>query len=325
MYLLQAQAIPAASRNPLVLFQRGFERGFERMRDGYAGLLASAGASPRHLRAGSSCWCASRLSCCCPWLGQDFFPNSTPASSAARARQDRHAHRGDRAPLRPGGAIHPPPDSQGPGLASILDNIGLPYSSINTIYSNSGAIGSADADILVSLNENHRPTEEYVRALRANAAAGVSRHGVLLPARRHRHPDSELRVARADRRAGGGHERGRQPRLGGPYAGPVAPRPRARRPAHPAAVRPAQAAHYHRPHQGRAERITRSTTWPSSLLVALSGSFQTQPTFWLNPENGVNYNVVTQAPQYRVQSLQDLRNMPLTSQRAGQSRRFSTT
>ena len=54
-----------------------------------------------------------------------------------------------------------------------------------------------------------------------------------------------------------------------------------------------------------------------SLLISLSGSFQTQPTFWLNPQNGVSYNVVTQAPQYDVQSLQDLRNLPLTSQQPG--------
>jgi multidrug efflux pump subunit AcrB len=50
-----------------------------------------------------------------------------------------------------------------------------------------------------------------------------------------------------------------------------------------------------------------------SLLISLSGSFQTQPTFWLNPQNGVSYSVVTQAPQYDVQSLQDLRNLPLTA------------
>ncbi len=50
-----------------------------------------------------------------------------------------------------------------------------------------------------------------------------------------------------------------------------------------------------------------------SLLISLSGSFQTQPTFWLNPQNGVSYNVVTQAPQYDVQSLQALRNLPLTA------------
>ncbi len=52
----------------------------------------------------------------------------------------------------------------------------------------------------------------------------------------------------------------------------------------------------------------------SSLLVSLSGSFQTQPTFWLNPQNGVSYSVVTQTPQYAMQSLQDLRNIPLTAQ-----------
>ena len=51
----------------------------------------------------------------------------------------------------------------------------------------------------------------------------------------------------------------------------------------------------------------------SSMLVTLSGSFQTQPTFWLNPQNGVSYNVAMQAPQYSVQSLQDLQNIPIAS------------
>src|SRR5215472_9270155 len=49
-----------------------------------------------------------------------------------------------------------------------------------------------------------------------------------------------------------------------------------------------------------------------NLLVSLSGSFQTSPTFWVDPRNGVSYSIATQTPQYRADTLQDLVNTPIT-------------
>ncbi len=62
-----------------------------------------------------------------------------------------------------------------------------------------------------------------------------------------------------------------------------------------------------------------------NLLTSLSGSFQTQPTFWLNPVNGVSYNLVTQTPQYNIQSMQDLQNIPISGAGSEAARRFSAT
>ena len=50
----------------------------------------------------------------------------------------------------------------------------------------------------------------------------------------------------------------------------------------------------------------------TNLLISLSGSFQTSPTYWLNPKNGVSYSIATQTPQYRLDSLQGLENIPIT-------------
>ena len=83
-------------------------------------------------------------------------------------------------------------------METILDNIGLPYSGLNLSYSNTGQIGSADADLLVSLKEKHRPTAEYVRELRADFAQRVPWRDFLFSAGRYRDADSEFRAAVAD-------------------------------------------------------------------------------------------------------------------------------
>ena len=82
---------------------------------------------------------------------------------------------------------------------NILDNIGLPYSTINFSHATSGLIGSGDADILVSLKEKHRPTEEYIASLRKSLPRDFPGVGLLLPAVRYRDADPELRTAFADR------------------------------------------------------------------------------------------------------------------------------
>ena len=198
--------------------------------------LARPGLSSRHpTPASSSCTCAPRPARASRRPRASAIWWSSP--SAARFRTDQ--------------------------LASILDDIGLPYSSINTIYSNSAPIGSGR------------------RRYPGLAQRGASPHrGICARASRQRCRRNfqastfyflpadivsqilEFRSARADRRSDRRQERGSQPRVGRPDAGPDAPRSRHRRSAHPAAVRSAQAAHLHRPHQGRGERITRKATWP---------------------------------------------------------------
>ena len=97
-------------------------------------------------------------------------------------------------------------------LQTVLDNIGLPYSSINLSYSSSGVIGTSDAEILIALNpEHHHPTAEYIRRLRRELAGAFSGRGVFLPACRYRVADSELWIAGSGRYSD--HGRGHAQRI----------------------------------------------------------------------------------------------------------------
>ena len=96
-------------------------------------------------------------------------------------------------------------------LGSIVDNIGLPVSGTNRAYLNTGGVGPEDGDILITLNEGPCRHRRLCEDVAHRAAAILSRLDLLLPARRHRQPDSEFRLAGADRCAGGGprQEQGR--------------------------------------------------------------------------------------------------------------------
>ncbi len=156
MYLLRAKHRTAvASRNPLVMAQWLFERGFDRIRDAYSALLATL---LDHRRVFVPVFLVACLSAFLlyAWLGQDFFPARTPGSSNCTS-----GPRPAPASRKPRGSatlwsIYPAPYSRNE-LVSVLDNIGVPYSSINTIYSNSAPIGAADADVLVSLSKTIAP------------------------------------------------------------------------------------------------------------------------------------------------------------------------
>ena len=171
MYLLKAHDHHAPlSQNPFARFQRVFERGFERVRSAYAALLDASRQCPqalyphlpRLLRARSSAHSVPRPELL-PLHGQRLVHPPRP-------RQDRHTHRGDRASLRRGRSSirQTVPPSQ---MDTILDNIGLPYSTLNTQHATSGLFGAADADIFVSLKEDHTPTADFVRDLRKKLPA----------------------------------------------------------------------------------------------------------------------------------------------------------
>ncbi|MGB9458868.1 MAG: efflux RND transporter permease subunit [Bryobacteraceae bacterium] len=298
------------SRNPLVLLQRAFERGFDRLRTSYQTILTvlvhrRALFVPLFLLA-----CLSGF-LLYPWLGRDFFP----ASDAGQFKLHLRTKTGTRieetariCDLVEQSIRRQIPRDQ---LLTILDEIGLPYSSINTIYSNSAPVGSADADIMVSLTKEHRPTEEFVRALRATlprefpgtdfyflpadivsqilnfglpAPIDVQIVGENVEANR----DLADRILDRLRRIPGMADLRIQQTFDQPKLHVFTDRTKA------------------------AESGYTQSDVAQSLLISLSGSFQTQPTFWLSPQNGVSYSVVTQAPQYDVQSLQELRNLPLT-------------
>jgi multidrug efflux pump subunit AcrB len=168
MYLLKAQQHGiVGSRNPFIRFQQAFERGFERLRLAYQRVLTTLVHRrfifiPVFLL---SCLAAFLL---VPWLGQDFFPSTDSgqillhvrAKSGTRIEETARLVDLVEASMR---RVIPPEE-----LDNILDDIGLPYSSINWMHGTSGFIGAADADILVSLKERHHPMADYVRKLREN-------------------------------------------------------------------------------------------------------------------------------------------------------------
>jgi len=306
----------AAAKNWFSRQQIRFEILFERMREGYHRLLAAAIGSQRVFALGFLGFCLASFALL-PFLGEDFFP----AVDSGQFKLHLRAHTGTRieetanlcdrveAAIRqmiPGGEIE-----------SVIDNIGLPYSSINLSYSNSAPIGPADADILVSLKPGHRPTDEYVHDLRlrlnerfpgvtfaflpADIVSQILNFGLPAPI------DIQVvgfnldanRVL-ADRLL----DRVKQ------VPGTVDLR------VHQAFNAPKLDVNVDRTLASSTGYTQRDAA--DNLLISLSGSFQTSPTFWLDPKNGVSYSITAQTPQYRVESLQDLSNIPLAA--AGRSR-----
>src|SRR6201996_7723 len=166
MYLLRAKQHLSRTRNPLVLFQRAFERVFERVRRQYQAVLTTLVYRRKAFVPVFLAGCAAAL-LLVPFLGEDFFPSSDTGQFELHVRTKTGTRIEEMARLC--NLVDNAIRNQIPAreLSTVLDNIGLPYSQINLSYSNSGQIGTADADILVTLDAKHRPTDEYVHALRA--------------------------------------------------------------------------------------------------------------------------------------------------------------
>jgi multidrug efflux pump subunit AcrB len=161
----------SASRFPEA-FSDALRKGFENVRERYHALLETALKHDKRFAAiflgamVASAILAFPFGTYLPGLGQDFFPtvDSGQIKLHLRARTGT-AHRGDGCAVRRGRGAHPP-DHPGGELSSIVDNIGLPYSGINTAYSTSAPIGPSDADIFIALKEKHHPSADYQRRLR---------------------------------------------------------------------------------------------------------------------------------------------------------------
>jgi multidrug efflux pump subunit AcrB len=158
------------SRNVFVRFQRRFEAAFERMRETYGNLLERCLLHRRAFLLAFFAACLGSLATIVPWLGQDFFPSVDAGSFKLHLRAPTGMRIEDTAFLcdEVENSIHRQiPASE---VASIIDNVGLPYSGINLSYSNSAPVGASDADILVTLSPKHHPTARYVEQLRLSLA-----------------------------------------------------------------------------------------------------------------------------------------------------------
>ena len=307
----EAEALKKNSRNPLVRGQQLFEHYFERLRVGYQSVLELCIEHSAVFIVLFFVLCIGSFALLYPWLGQDFFPSSDSGQFKLhiRARTGTRIEETARLCDEIDSTIREEiPKSE---LVTIIDNIGLPYSGLNTSYSNSAAVGTADADIQVSLAEKHRPTDEYVQDLRRKLPQkfpGVTFYA--LPV------DMVTQILNF----------GLPAPLDIQFVGPQqqANRDLAERMMNEIKYVPGAAdLRIQQPFDNPRLTIDVDRTKSQqigllqrdvaqSLLVATSGSFQTSPTFWLDPRNGVSYNIAVQSPQYNLDSLQDLNNIPLT-------------
>jgi multidrug efflux pump subunit AcrB len=319
----------AKRANPhfLARFQTRFERGFDKMRDGYRVLLGAAlGSGPRFAAIFLGSMAATALLAFplgpLPGLGQDFFPSVDGGQIKLHLRARTGTRIEETAALcdEVEAAIREViPRNQ---LSSIVDNLGLPYSGINLAYSTSAPVGPGDADIYVNLTEDHKPTANFVRVLRNKLAAGFpSTQFSFLPADMISQIlnfglPSPLDVQIVGFNVPANRE----------FANNLLTKLRS--------VAGAVDLHIHQSgdypqfnvdvDRTKAQLLgLTEQSVATNMLVSLSGSFQTAPSFWVDPKNGTQYQVATQTPQFRLETLNDLGNTPLSGGIGGSSQILS--
>ena len=298
-------------RSKLGHFQERFERRFEQLRDSYRNLMESVMHHRGAFVSVFLLFCV--LSCGLVFfLGRDFFPSVDAGQFRLHVRGRAGLRIEETARLVDLVEQEIRREVPRDQISTVLDNIGLPYSGINTSYSNSGTIGTSDAEILVSLNKDHRPTEDYIHELRENLprnfpgvefffqpadiVSQILNFGLPAPV------DIQLvgrdyeenyytaqRIANRLRHIPGAVDVHVQQMMNLPTLHLDVDRVRAQQ-------------------VGISEQDV-----AQNLLVSLSSSFQTTPSYWLNPKNGVTYDVAVMSPQYRVDSMQALMNTPVSN------------
>jgi multidrug efflux pump subunit AcrB len=301
----------ATGGNVFVRLQRSFSRNFEQLRGGYRDLLGLALTHRRVFVFGFLGFVAASF-LLVPFLGRNFFPSVDGGQIMIHARAQPGTRVEQTAALftRIESAIREVVPSR--DIASIVDNVGMPISGINMTYNNTGTIGTQDGDVQISLRKGHRPSADYVSQLReelprrfpgttfsftpADIVSQILNFGSPAPI------DLQIRGAKltenyayADkllndiRRIPGIADARIQQSRSMPAFNVDVDRTRAQL-------------------AGVSERDV-----TNSLVVNLAGSGQVSPTFWLNPQNGVQYPIVMQTPQYQLDDLASLQTLPITA------------
>jgi multidrug efflux pump subunit AcrB len=302
---------PPRSRNPLVRFQRSFEALFERLRAGYHGLLVLAIEHRRPFVGGFLAFIAASL-LLAPFLGRNFFPQVDGGQILLHVRapigmriEETAARFADVEKAIKG--MIPPAE-----VAAIVDNIGTYLSALNTIYNNTGTIGESDGDIQISLNEGHAPTADYVSRLRdqlprrfpgmsfsflpADIVSQILNFGAPAPI--------DLQVRGND--------------LGADFAYANKLLAEVRQVTGVADARIQQSAGLPtldvNIDRTRAQYTgVTAADVTNSLVVNLASSSQVAPVYWLNEKNGVTYPIAMQTPQYQIDTLPALQNLPINA------------
>ncbi len=291
-------------------FHLRFEEGFNHFREQYGLLLEWCLHHRLLFSAVFTAFCLASL-LLIPLLGSDLFPYVDAGQIRLHLRAPTRLRVEETAALcqRVEEAIRDEiPASE---VNTVLDNIGMPYSGINVTYSNSGVIGTSDAEILISLNPNHRPSPQYIRALRrklpkqfpgtqfffqpADIVGQILNFGLpsaidiqIVGPETAKNYEIANRMVERIRQIPGAADVHIQQALDEPVVRVDVNRTKARQ-----------------------MGLTQANV-ASNALVALTTSFQTAPSFWLSPQ-GVSYSVVTQTPQYRMDSMGDLQNIPIAA------------
>jgi multidrug efflux pump subunit AcrB len=299
-----------ASRNPFTHFQMAFEAGFERFRNGYLRMLTFCVDNAKAFVTVFLVFAAISLGLLIPWLGQDFFPSVDSGQFKIHVR----AHTGTRIEETAALCDHVDrtirqvvPSNE---IVTVVDNIGLPYSALNLSYSTSAPIGPADADIQVELTRDHHPTAAYVNQLRtvlAREFPGTSFY--MLPVDIVTQILNFGLAAPIDIQIVGpdlfGNRALAEKMLDEVRNVPGAADTRIQQPFNA----PTLTVDVDRT-RAQSMGLTQKDV-ATSLLVSLSGSFQTSPSFYLDPKNGVTYNVATMTPQYNLDSIGALKTIPV--------------
>src|SRR6266849_7380478 len=307
----RGDGIELPSKNPLVRFQRAFENGFARLRAGYHDLLALA---IEHLRlfVGGFLGFIAVSFLLAPFLGRNFFPQVDGGQMLLHVRapvgmriEETAARFADvEKAIR---TVIPPAE-----VAAIVDNIGTYLSPLNTIYNNTGTIGESDGDIQISLKAGHAPTADYVNRLRdqlprrfpgmtfsflpADIVSQILNFGAPAPI--------DLQIRGND--------------LGADYAYANKLLAQIRQITGVADARIQQSAGQPtldvNVDRTRAQYTgVTAADVTNSLVVNLASSSQVAPVYWLNEKNGVTYPIALQTPQYQIDTLPALQNLPINS------------
>ncbi len=299
------------SRNPLVLLQRGFESGFLRFRDGFRGVLVGIVDRPVLYIVGFLAAVLTSVVLLAPWLGNNFFPQVDGGAISLHVRAPTGLRIEETARLCDQIEAYIRTIIPASEITNVVDNIDLPYSPVDMAYNNTGTIGPEDADIWVQEAHEHRPTAYYTEILRRRLPAmfpGVT--FAFLPADirtqilnfgnpapidvqvvgpdRQRNFDYASRLLAQIAQVPGVVDSRIQQRFDYPEL-------------------------YVSVNRTLAQEvgITQADV-ATSVLDTLSGSFQVRPNFYLNPKNGISYQLQAMMPQYRIASLSDLANLPIT-------------
>jgi len=302
---------PHAKPGLLVRLHHRFDAGFERMRAAYIVLLSSLLVHRRAFTLSFLAFCMASLGLVFA-LGADFFPRVDAGNIRLHFRAPTGTRIEETARLadeieRVIRQTVPPKE-----LATILDNLGLPYSGINLSYSNAGTIGTLDGEIQIALTADHAPTLGYIDRLRAvlpqqfpgvefffqpaDIVTQILNFG--LPAA------IDVQITGADQRSN--------------FAAASKLMKAVR--AIPGTVDTHIQQKFDEPairlqmDRTRLQQLNLSASnVAQNLLISLSGSSQTSPGFWFNEQNGVEYNVAVQTPQYKISSIDELMRTPVAA------------